>query len=160
MYCTWAIQTQSCLIALIAMVGCVSAEECEKVSLKIWEPRTLDMGHSYNFVDCQRCGTWWPFCWECSSWFVSSKMKKTIYSYRRVMRFSPETYQKAVERQKKLHKMYEGIPRLEPKVGILTAGLNPILIKEVEGLEQANKERRSWEKVTQEILFNHSGIGS
>ena len=58
------------------------------------------------------------------------------------------------------HKMYEGIPRLEPKVGILTAGLNPILIKEVEGLEQANKERKSWEKVTQENLFNHSGIGS
>ena len=76
------------------------------------------------------------------------------------MRFSPETYQKAVERQKKLHKMYEGIHRLEPKVGILNAGLNPILIKEVEGLEQANKERKAWEKVTQEILFNHSGIGS
>ena len=87
-------------------------------------------------------------------------MKKTIYSYRRVMRFSPETYQKAVERQKKLHKMYEGIHRLEPKVGILNAWLNPILIKEVEGLEQANKERRSWEKLTQEILFKHSGIGS
>ena len=76
------------------------------------------------------------------------------------MRFSPETYQKAMERQKKLHKMYEGIPRLEPKVGILTAGLNPILVKEVEGLEQANKERRSWKTVTQEILFKHSGIGS
>ena len=56
--------------------------------------------------------------------------------------------------------MYEGIHRLESKVGILNAGLNPILIKEVEGLEQANKERKSWEKVTQEILFNHSGIGS
>jgi hypothetical protein len=39
--------------------------------------------------------------------------------------------------------MYEGIHRLEPEVGILTAGLNPILIKEVGGLEQANKERRS-----------------
>ena len=65
-----------------------------------------------------------------------------------------------MERQKKLHKMYEGIHRLESKVGILNAGLNPILIKEVEGLEQANKERKSWEKVTQEILFNHSGIGS
>ncbi len=76
------------------------------------------------------------------------------------MRFNPETYQKAMERQKKLHKMYEGIPRLEPKVGILTAGLNPILVKEVEELEQANKERRSWEKATQEILFNPSGIGS
>ena len=76
------------------------------------------------------------------------------------MRFSPENYQKAMERQKKLHKMYAGIHRLEPKVGILTAGLNPILIKEVEGLEQANKERRSWEKLTQEILFKHSGIGS
>ena len=76
------------------------------------------------------------------------------------MRFSPETYQKAVERQKKLHKMYEGIHRLEPKVGILTAGLNPMLIKEAERLEQANKERRSWKTVTQEILFNHSGIGS
>ena len=76
------------------------------------------------------------------------------------MRFSPETYQKAMERQKKLHKMYEGIHRLEPKVGILNAELNPILIKEVEGLEQANKERRSWEKLTQEILFKHSGIGS
>ena len=76
------------------------------------------------------------------------------------MRFSPENYQKAMGRQKKLHKMYAGIHGLEPKVGILTAGLNPILIKEVEGLEQANKERRSWEKVTQEILFNHSGIGS
>ena len=76
------------------------------------------------------------------------------------MRFSSKTYQKALERQKKLHKMYEGIPRLEPKVGILTAGLNPILIKEVEGLDKANKERRSWEKLTQEILFKHSGIGS
>ena len=76
------------------------------------------------------------------------------------MRFSPETYQKAVERQKKLHKMYEGIHRLEPKVGVLTAGLNPILIKEVEGLEQANKERKSWEKVTQEILFINSRIDS
>ena len=76
------------------------------------------------------------------------------------MRFSTETYQKAMERQKKLHKMYEGIHRLEPKVGILNAGLNPILIKEVEGLEQANKERRSWEKLTQEILFKHSGTGS
>ena len=76
------------------------------------------------------------------------------------MRFSPETDQKAMERQKKLRKIYEGIHRFEPKVGILTAGLNPILIKEVEGLEQANKERRSWEKATQEILFNHSGIGS
>ena len=76
------------------------------------------------------------------------------------MRFSLETYQKAVERQKKLHKMYEGIHRLEPKVGSLTAGLNPILIKEFEGLEQANKERRSWKTVTQEILFKHSGIGS
>ena len=75
------------------------------------------------------------------------------------MRFSPETSQKAMESQKKLHKMYEGIHRLEPKVGILTAGLNPILIKEVEGLEQANKERKSWEKATREILFNHSGIG-
>ena len=84
-------------------------------------------------------------------------MKKTIYSYSRVMKFSPETYQKAIDRQNKLHEMlYE----LEPKVGILTAGLNPILIKEVEGLEQANKERRSWEKVTQEILFINSGIGS
>ena len=76
------------------------------------------------------------------------------------MKVSSESYQKAMERQKKLHKMYEGIHRLEPKVGILTAGLNPILIKEVEGLEQANKERRSWEKLTQEILFKHSGIGS
>ena len=76
------------------------------------------------------------------------------------MKTSPKSYQKAAERQKKLHKMYEGIHRLEPKVGILTAGLNPILIKEVEGLEQANNERRSWEKATQEILFNHSGIGS
>ena len=76
------------------------------------------------------------------------------------MKISPESFRKAVERQKKLHKMYEGIHRLEPKVGILTAGLNPILIKEVEGLEQANKERRSWEKLTQEILFKHSGIGS
>ena len=76
------------------------------------------------------------------------------------MKISTESFRKAVERQKKLRKMYEGIPRLEPKVGILTAGLNPILIKEVEGLEQANKERRSWEKATQEILFNHSGIGS
>ena len=76
------------------------------------------------------------------------------------MKTSPKSYQKAVERQKKRHKMYEGIHRLEPKVGILTAGLNPILIKEVEGLEQANNERRSWEKATQEILFNHSGIGS
>ncbi len=71
------------------------------------------------------------------------------------MKISPESFRKAVERQKKLHKMYEGIPRLEPKVGILTAGLNPILIKEVEGLEQANKERRSWKTVTQEILFNN-----
>ena len=76
------------------------------------------------------------------------------------MKISPESFRKAVERQKKLHKMYEGIHRLEPKVGILNAGLNPILIKGVEGLEQANKERKSWEKVTQEILFNHSGIGS
>ena len=76
------------------------------------------------------------------------------------MKVSSESYQKAMERQKKLHKMYEGIHRLEPKVGILNAGLNPILIKQVEGLEQANKERRSWEKATQEILFNHSGIGS
>ena len=76
------------------------------------------------------------------------------------MKTSPESYRKAMDIQNKLHKMYEGIPRLEPKVGILTAGLNPILIKEVEGLEQANKERRSWEKLTQEILFKHSGIGS
>ena len=76
------------------------------------------------------------------------------------MRFSPETYQKAMQRQKKLHKMYEGIPRLEPKVGILTAGLNPILINDAEKLEQASKDRRSWEKVTHEILFNHSRIGS
>ena len=73
------------------------------------------------------------------------------------MKTSPKSYQKAVERQKKLHKMYEGIPLLEPKVGILTAGLNPILIKEVEGLEQANKEKRSWKTVTQEILFNNIG---
>ena len=73
------------------------------------------------------------------------------------MKVSSENYQKAVERQKKLHKMYEGIPHLEPKVGILTAGLNPILIKEVEGLEQANKEKRSWKTVTQEILFNNIG---
>jgi hypothetical protein len=73
------------------------------------------------------------------------------------MKISPESFRKAVERQKKLHKMYQGIPRLEPKVGILTAGLNPILIKEVEGLEQANKERRSWKTVTQEILFNNIG---
>ncbi len=73
------------------------------------------------------------------------------------MRLSPENYQKAVDRLNKPdRKLYE----LEPRVGILTAGLNPILIKEVEGLEQANKERRSWEKLTQEILFNHSGIGS
>ena len=72
----------------------------------------------------------------------------------------PESYQKAMDIQKKFHKMYEEIPRLEPKVGILTTGLNPMLVKEVEGLEQANKERRLWEKVTQEILFNHSGIGS
>ena len=76
------------------------------------------------------------------------------------MEVIPESYQKAMHIQKKFHKMYEEIPRLEPKVGILTAGLNPILIKEVEGLEQANNERRSWEKATQEILFNHSGIGS
>ena len=79
------------------------------------------------------------------------------------MKTSPESYRKAMDIQNELHKMYEGIPRLEPKVGILTAGLNPILIKEVEGLEQANqanKERRSWKTVTREILFNHSGIGS
>ena len=76
------------------------------------------------------------------------------------MKTSPESYRKAMDIQNELHKMYEGIPRLEPKVGILTAGLNPILIKEVEGLEQANKERRSWEKVTQEILFINSGIDS
>ena len=73
------------------------------------------------------------------------------------MKTSPERYRKAMDIQNKLHKMYEGIPRLEPKVGILTAGLNPILIKEVEGLEQANKERRSWKTVTQEILFNNIG---
>ena len=76
------------------------------------------------------------------------------------MKVNPESYQKAMDIQKKFHKMYEEIPRLEPKVGILTTGLNPMLVKEVEGLEQANKERRSWEKLTQEILFKHSGIGS
>jgi len=71
-----------------------------------------------------------------------------------------ESYQKAMDIQKKFYKMYEEIPRLEPKVGILTTGLNPMLVKEVEGLEQANKERRSWEKLTQGILFDHSGTGS
>ena len=76
------------------------------------------------------------------------------------MKVNPESYQKAMHIQKKFHKMYEEIPRLEPKVGILTTGLNPMLVKEFEGLVQANKERRSWEKVTQEILFDHSGTGS
>ena len=84
-------------------------------------------------------------------------MKKTINSYMRVMRFSPEFYQKAMERQNKLQKK---LCELEPRVGILATGLNPMWINEAEGLEQANKEKRSWEKVTHEILFNHSEIGS
>ena len=68
------------------------------------------------------------------------------------MRLSPENYQKAVDRLNKPHrKLYE----LEPRVGILATGLNPMLVNEAEKLEQANKEKRSWEKVTQGILFNH-----
>ena len=38
--------------------------------------------------------------------------------------------------------MYEVNPRLKAKAGILIAGSNPILIKDAERLEQANKERR------------------
>ena len=64
------------------------------------------------------------------------------------MRLSPEDYQ--IDLQNRLNK------RLDE----LADDLNPMLINEAEKLEQANEERRSWEKVTHEILFNRSEIGS
>ena len=76
------------------------------------------------------------------------------------MRTSPESYRKAMDVQIKLHEMYKGTPRLEAKAGIQTAGLNPMLIKEAERLEQANKERRPWKTVKQDIQFNYSRIRS
>ena len=63
------------------------------------------------------------------------------------MRLSPEDYQ--MDLQIRLHK------RLDE----LADEFNPMLVNEAEKLEQASKERSSWEKVTQEILFNHSEIG-
>jgi len=72
-------------------------------------------------------------------------MKKTIYSYRRVMRFSPEDYQMDLQN------------RLNKRLDDVADEFNPMLVNEAEKLEQASKERRSWEKVTQEILFNNIG---
>ena len=44
---------------------------------------------------------WWRNSLNITPWIYVTKMKKSIYSYRRVMRFSSETCQKAVERQKR-----------------------------------------------------------
>ena len=64
------------------------------------------------------------------------------------MRLSPEDYQMDLQN------------RHNKRLDDLADDLNPMLVDEAEKLEQANKEKRSWEKVTQEILFNHSEIGS
>ena len=64
------------------------------------------------------------------------------------MRFSPEDYQMDLQN------------RLNKRLDDVADEFNPMLVNEAEKLEQASKERRSWEKVTQEILFNHSEIGS
>jgi chromosome segregation ATPase len=72
----------------------------------------------------------------------------------RVMRFSPEFYQKAMERQNKLQKK---LCELEPRVGILNAGLNPILTKRIEELEE--KIKRNPEKI-QEFIEEFSAHNS
>jgi len=64
------------------------------------------------------------------------------------MRLSPEDYQMDLQN------------RLNKRLDDLADEFNRMLVDEAEKLEQANKEKRSWEKVTQEILFNHSEIGS
>ena len=47
--------------------------------------------------------------------------------------------------------------RLNKRLDDVADEFNPMLVNEAEKLEQASKERRSWEKVTQEILFNNIG---
>ncbi len=70
------------------------------------------------------------------------------------MRLSPEDYQKAVDSLNKPHKkLYE----LEPRGGILNAGLNPILIKWIEELEE--KIKRNPEKI-QEFVEEFSANNS
>ena len=64
------------------------------------------------------------------------------------MRLSPEDYQLDMQN------------RLNKRLDELADEFNPMLVNEAEKLEQASKEWRSWEKVTQEIRFNHSEIGS
>lgn len=68
------------------------------------------------------------------------------------MRISDESIQQAVDRQERFQKRHEKLGALLS--GLLTGGLNPALLKEVESLERLNQEERSWQSVTQKILFD------
>ena len=66
------------------------------------------------------------------------------------MKFSPETYQKAINMQNNLHKkLYE----LEPRVENLVE-----LTKKAEELYRVKQERRSWVLMTQNILYGTDQI--
>ena len=69
------------------------------------------------------------------------------------MRFSPEFYQKTIDKQNKLRKLYQANYPLEAKVEILAAGLNPIFTKRIEELEEMIK--RNPEKI-QEFIEDFS----